>query len=81
MTAVRLDATTKKPLKSDVDDPNVIISIAGGQDAGLFRVVDSWNMPLEYIRRANDEKNFPLIRSAGPDRIFGTEDDIVNRKN
>jgi len=77
--AVKFEASGK-PLPSRVFDPNVVVTI-NGKDVGLFRVVDAWNMPLRYIRRANDDKNFPRIESAGPDRKFGTADDIVNKKN
>jgi hypothetical protein len=77
--AVKLDVNNK-PLPSKVFDPNIIIAV-NGKKVGLFRVVDAWNMPLRYIRRSNDDKNFPLLRSAGPDRKFGTDDDIVNKKN
>ncbi|MDO8304038.1 MAG: hypothetical protein Q7T18_12445 [Sedimentisphaerales bacterium] len=82
--AVKLDGSDK-PLPSRVFDPNVVITITGVGDVGLFRVVDAWNMPLQYIHyRANiaiESTNFPLLRSAGPDKKFGTTDDIVNRKN
>lgn len=74
------------PLASKPTDPNLIITITGVTNpVGLFRVVDPWNMPLEYTRyRANaavESTNFPQIRSAGPDRKFGTDDDILNKKN
>jgi type II secretory pathway pseudopilin PulG len=73
------------PLPSKPTDPNVVINITNVGDVGLFRVVDAWHMPLEYSRYrvdiAVENTNFPLIRSAGPDRKFGTDDDIVNKKN
>ena len=84
--AVKLDANNK-PLASKPTDPTLVITITGVGDVGLFRVVDTWNMPLRYIRYRDpanltvENTNFPLLRSAGPDRVFGTADDIVNRKN
>jgi prepilin-type N-terminal cleavage/methylation domain-containing protein len=77
--AVKFDSQGK-PIQSRMQDPNALITV-NVQSISLFRIVDSWNMPLHYIRKANDDKNFPLIRSAGPDKVFGTEDDIVNKKN
>jgi prepilin-type N-terminal cleavage/methylation domain-containing protein len=82
--AVRLDASGK-PVASQIADPNLLITI-NGQNVSLFRVVDVWNMPLEYLRvrqspYTTENTNFPLIRSAGPDKVFGTADDIVNKKN
>ena len=40
----------------------------------LMRFIDSWKMPLRYTYEQDD--NFPLIVSAGPDRKFDTRDDI-----
>ena len=81
--AAKLDAFNK-PLASRSTDPNIMITI-NGNDVSLFRVVDPWNMPLQYTQyRVNSSipsTNFPLLRSAGPDRKYGTSDDIVNRKN
>jgi type II secretory pathway pseudopilin PulG len=81
--AVKLDGYDK-PLRSKASDPNVVITISSVPIA-LFRIIDPWNMPLQYIRyRADVTKettNFPLIRSAGPDKVFGTTDDIINKKD
>ncbi len=38
---------------------------------------DLWGMPLDYRYAPGD--NFPELISAGPDRKFGTADDITNR--
>lgn len=81
--APKFDASNK-PLASKPSDPNLVITIEG-VSISFFRVVDPWNVPLQYVRRRinNNIENtgFPLIRSAGPDKRFGTADDIVNRKN
>ena len=51
----------------------------------LFRIIDPWKETLNYdyydefwVDPAT-KRNFPLITSAGPDRIFGNADDITNR--
>jgi len=64
----------------------------GGRKYPLQRVIDPWGETLRYDyydnvnekaltwrRREKSKKNFPLITSAGPDRIFGTDDDMTNR--
>ena len=40
-------------------------------------VYDPWGTPLRYIY--NDGDNFPVITSAGPDKEFGTDDDINSK--
>jgi len=55
----------------------------------LLRIIDPWGTTLHYdyynemelnpLLRNKGKRNFPLITSAGPDRIFGTGDDITSR--
>jgi len=60
----------------------------------LFRVVDPWGETLRYDfyreesplptpamvnRMKKSKRTFPLITSAGPDKLFGTADDVENR--
>lgn len=40
-------------------------------------IYDPWGMALDYIYVPGD--NFPEFISAGPDKIFGTADDISNK--
>ncbi len=40
-------------------------------------IYDPWGTPLDYRYIASD--NFPLLISAGPDKTFGTADDISNK--
>jgi prepilin-type N-terminal cleavage/methylation domain-containing protein len=49
---------------------------------GILEYIDGWGMEFnyEYIKDENEEWNFPLITSAGPDREFDTGDDITSRK-
>jgi hypothetical protein len=62
----------------------------------FMRIIDPWKTPLNYdyypdyadytgggsyqSYRDSAKRTFPLITSAGADRIFGTNDDIVNRQ-
>ena len=52
----------------------------------LARIIDPWGTALHYdyynemIPDPKMKRNFPVITSAGPDRIFGTGDDITSRK-
>ena len=61
----------------------------------FYRVLDAWKTPLRYdyyyedyykslpVRfdlMKNSIRTFPLITSAGPDKLFGTADDITNNK-
>ena len=55
----------------------------------LLRIIDPWDKTLVYDysnevvlfnnNTAITRKTFPVIRSAGPDRTFGSADDITNR--
>jgi len=40
-------------------------------------IYDPWGTPLDYRYIAGE--NFPRLISAGPDKTFGTKDDITNR--
>ncbi len=54
----------------------------------LLRVIDPWDTTLRYdyydesktgVERDKSKRTFPLVISAGPDREFGTDDDITSR--
>jgi prepilin-type N-terminal cleavage/methylation domain-containing protein len=54
----------------------------------LLRVIDPWGTTLRYdyyndtgtfAEKMESKKTFPVITSAGPDKIFGTSDDIKSR--
>jgi prepilin-type N-terminal cleavage/methylation domain-containing protein len=64
----------------------------GGQVYPLFRVIDPWRTTLRYSYYRNiwesspssepdpnSPRAFPVITSAGPDKEFGSADDIRNR--
>jgi len=54
---------------------------ADGKDYPYTRIIDPWKTAIKYSFPNNDANNFPKIESAGPDMLFRTADDIVNRKN
>ena len=70
----------KQPMNIEVD----------GRVYPLLRIIDPWGTTLRYDyydeelfpdvdRVKRSRKNFPLITAAGPDKQFGTADDITNR--
>ena len=46
-------------------------------DTDVAGILDGWGTPLDY--RYLQEWTFPELISAGPDRLFGTTDDITSR--
>jgi len=56
-----------------------------GKDYPLLRIIDPWGETLhydyyyEYAPDPDSKRNFPVVSSAGPDRVFGTTDDISSR--
>jgi prepilin-type N-terminal cleavage/methylation domain-containing protein len=65
------------------------ISIDGGPFSPLLRLTDPWGTTLRYdyydegeldpVLREKGKRTFPMIVSAGPDRKFGTTDDMSSR--
>jgi prepilin-type N-terminal cleavage/methylation domain-containing protein len=43
----------------------------------VSEIYDPWGTPLDYLYITGD--HFPLLVSAGPDKTFGTADDINNK--
>lgn len=43
----------------------------------ILEIYDPWEMPIDYVYVSGD--SFFLLRSAGPDKRFGTADDIFYR--
>jgi prepilin-type N-terminal cleavage/methylation domain-containing protein len=76
---------TKFLTSKDTANADMTINIDGvaAQTYPFFRIVDPWGTPLRYSRLGypTNMTNFPRIESAGPDKVFGTPDDIVNKKN
>lgn len=84
-----LDAIDRSLITSEGSDKQDMKITIAGKDYPLMRVIDPWGKTLRYDyydEKENDfddreksKRNFPLITSAGPDRQFGTGDDIGNR--
>lgn len=55
---------------------NVLVQRQDMQPA-MARLYDPWGTPLNYIYAPGD--TFPELVSAGPDKIFGTADDISSK--
>jgi len=77
----------------DKNGKQMVITV-DGREYPLKRVIDAWGKTLRYdyyeelfppyntANLANMKKtkrNFPVVISAGPDKIFNTNDDIRNR--
>lgn len=75
---INLDSN-KQPMDIRIDFPS------GPKLFPLARIIDPWGTTLHYdyynelIPDPKMKRNFPVITSAGPDRIFGTGDDITSR--
>ena len=64
-------------------------SVPNDRTYPLYRFVDAWGTTLRYdyydewattiTTRNESKRSFPLIISAGPDKVFDTADDIVNK--
>jgi prepilin-type N-terminal cleavage/methylation domain-containing protein len=69
----------------DADGESLKITV-DGEEYPLLRIIDPWGETLRYDYYEDDPspdpeeaRNFPVITSAGPDGIFGTDDDIASR--
>jgi len=85
--------TLDKIDKSLITGQNMIITI-GGISRPLLRIIDPWKTTLRYDyyderplpltkpqfdNMKDSRRTFPVIISAGPDKIFGTTDDIRSK--
>ncbi len=79
-----------RSLITDIGSDGVSMEIRiDGKGYPLMRIIDPWGETLRYDYYDEDapnfkkmkesKRNFPLITSAGPDKIFNTADDITNR--
>ncbi len=86
---VTLDKVDKSFI-TNLDNNRTPITInVAGSIVPLMRVIDCWGTTLRYDyydERAptfddmrDSKKTFPVITSAGPDRVFDTVDDITSR--
>jgi prepilin-type N-terminal cleavage/methylation domain-containing protein len=75
-----LDGLAERMLSNkDLTGTNLKLEIPAG--SGMIydwvRFVDAWGTSLDYKYGPGD--SFPVITSAGPDKTFGTEDDLSSR--
>lgn len=68
---------------------DITITVNAGTSYPFMRFIDPWGTTLRYDYYDVDsganplpatKKTFPVITSAGPDKRFGTNDDIFNRQ-
>lgn len=76
-----LESLAERMLSSrDPAGTNLQIEIpTGGTTYDWVRFVDAWGTSLNYVYQAGD--TFPVIISAGPDKKFGTEDDLKSNRD
>jgi len=90
-----IDESMLSNLDSSDQQMTIRINNMNSRENPWMRIVDPWGTTLNYdyyvneqqedsalsdAQRAETIRAFPLITSAGPDREFGTDDDIYNRE-
>jgi hypothetical protein len=61
----------------DASGNDITITIGGADPIDLPRYIDPWGMSIRYEYLPGTA--FPTLTSAGPDRVFGTPDDITSK--
>ena len=84
-----LERIDRSLLTNKDEDGNKMKITVNGTDYPLLRIIDPWKTTLHYDYYDEDaltvslqlksRRAFPVITSAGPDREFGTPDDITSR--
>ena len=75
-----LDKIDRSLVTDEDDNGNRMKVTIDGRPYPLLRVIDPWGTTLHYdYYDENSKRTFPVITSAGPDKIFGTADDISSR--
>ena len=90
-TLAKIDSSLITSEDSDGDNMEINVD---GREYSLLRIIDPWGETLRYdyydeepppLSEAEidtmieDARTFPVIISAGPDGVFGTDDDIASR--
>ncbi len=70
--------TSSRKMLARIDDSLIKDIVDTGVIPPLPEIYDSWGTVLDYRYVAGN--TFPVIISAGPDKKFGTADDISSRK-
>ena len=87
-TLDKIDESLLTNLDSNKQPRRVTITYPGGspKEYPLLRVIDPWGTTLKYdyydevTLNPRSRRAFPVITSAGPDKRFGSTDDISSRK-
>lgn len=86
-----LDRIDKSLITSKGENEQDMTITVDGKDYPLFRVIDPWGQTLRYSYYDNGSegstsepvppppRTFPVITSSGPDKEFGSTDDIGSR--
>ncbi len=81
-TLAKIDSSLITNEDSDGDSMEIRVD---GKEYSLLRIIDPWGETLRYDYYDEDDpkpdeaRNFPVVISAGPDGVFGTDDDITSR--
>lgn len=86
-TLDKIDESLITNLDSNKQPRNIFVTYPGGvpKVSPLSRVIDPWGTTLKYdyydevTLNPRSKRTFPVIISAGPDKQFGTGDDISSR--
>jgi len=83
-TLDKIDKSLLTDRDTDINRNEMKITV-NSRDFPLLRVVDPWGDTLRYdyynetTADPDSKRTFPVIISAGPDKIFGTMDDITSK--
>ena len=61
----------------DLNEAAILVTVPPAAAVDFVRFVDAWGTSLKYQYQTGYA--FPVITSAGPDRVFGTGDDVVSQ--
>ncbi len=81
-TLDKIDSSLVTNIGSDGREMSITV---GSKVYPLLRIIDPWGITLRYdyyneiTLSPDSRRTFPVITSAGPDRRFGTADDITSR--
>ena len=62
---------------ADGQDITMEIPAGSGNSVDLPRYIDAWGLSIRYVYLSGTA--FPMLTSAGPDRVFDTPDDITSK--
>ncbi|GAH42143.1 unnamed protein product, partial [marine sediment metagenome] len=69
---------TSRKILEQISDSLIRHNVDTGATPPIPEIYDPWGTVLNYLYAEGD--NFPQLISAGPDRSFGSPDDISSKK-